>query len=472
MSKPALQKFTREIMENYFRAKTRELLNKEITAMQINFDIIKAGFDFQVKKTLLDARSTDYYAKYKDMWTEKVLRENYEVFIKAVKSKCGNNIIVDLSNPPPTFMVKGKGVTGVWYYEENDNVLLIAHNFKALRSHLSYASKAVGQDQPLGFRKEKASNDPKSTAINDVSNVDIGHMASYGKEELNTVLSNKLGNSIKALENSEFKDEPTTQQLVAGLNSFIKALSNIHLEYTASFRKDTTVADKLTTLKGNTTIGHFNFIMTIPQFWELNQIIINDREFQAYVNAEKLFDTIIQQESSPPLYKMLYDLLIGAFQGDRKGAKYTTNISGMLDIPTGISVKTSKLTRVPPTVLSPQLRSIDGKFFSVLKLQSLINAQLHDRIRANMGTGYSTDVLNYRTGRFAKSAKVTAINKIGTKLDTYFNYMKYPYATFAPGGRQYKGDRRDPEKLISKSIREIAIQMVQKQFLIRPIVGE
>jgi hypothetical protein len=228
MSKPALQKFTRDIMETYFRAKTRELLNMEITAMQINFDIIKAGFDFQIKKTLLDARSTDYYAKYKDMWTEDVLRENYKVFIKAIKSKCGNNIIVDLSNPPPNFMVKGKGVIGVWYYEEGDNVLLVAHNFKALRSHLSYASKAVGQDQPLGFRKEKASKDPNSKAINDISNVDIGHMASYGKEELNTVFSKKLGESIKALENSEFKDEPTTQQLIIGLNSFIKALSNIH----------------------------------------------------------------------------------------------------------------------------------------------------------------------------------------------------------------------------------------------------
>jgi hypothetical protein len=87
-----------------------------------------------------------------------------------------------------------------------------------------------------------------------------------------------------------------------------------------------------------------------------------------------------------------------------------------------------------------------------------------------MGTGYSTDVLNYRTGRFAKSAKVTAINKVGSNLNTYFDYMKYPYATFAPGGKQYKGDTRDPEKLISRSIREIAVQQVQKQFLIRPIV--
>ncbi len=87
-----------------------------------------------------------------------------------------------------------------------------------------------------------------------------------------------------------------------------------------------------------------------------------------------------------------------------------------------------------------------------------------------MGQGFSTERLNYRTGRFAKSAKVTAITPSDQLLTTYYTYMKYPYATFAPGGKQYRGDGRDPELLINMTIREIAIGLVSKQFKVVPKV--
>jgi hypothetical protein len=94
-------------------------------------------------------------------------------------------------------------------------------------------------------------------------------------------------------------------------------------------------------------------------------------------------------------------------------------------------------------------------------LHSLLNAQLQDVISANMGDGNSRNVLNYRTGRLASSAKVEKLSESRTGMITaFYSYMKNPYATFSEGGRQQYPKSRDPKLLISKSIREIAATQV------------
>jgi len=86
-----------------------------------------------------------------------------------------------------------------------------------------------------------------------------------------------------------------------------------------------------------------------------------------------------------------------------------------------------------------------------------INASLHDQIKKNMGTGSRQDVLNYRTGRFAQSARVERLSESRQGMITaFYSYMKNPYATFSRGGRQERPYTRDPKLLISKSIRELA----------------
>lgn len=86
----------------------------------------------------------------------------------------------------------------------------------------------------------------------------------------------------------------------------------------------------------------------------------------------------------------------------------------------------------------------------------LINNRLHDKIQENMGKGGSKQILNYRTGRFAKSAKVQnlydtpAKNAIGAQV----KYMRHPYGVFEPGGRLHKPGR-DPHRIFGRSIRQI-----------------
>lgn len=102
--------------------------------------------------------------------------------------------------------------------------------------------------------------------------------------------------------------------------------------------------------------------------------------------------------------------------------------------------------------------------YSLLSLQNLINSQLQDVVSANMGDGNSRNILNYRTGRLASSAKVESMSESRNGMITaFYSYMKNPYATFSDGGKQQNPQSRDPKLLISKSIREIAQQQVSNQ---------
>ena len=101
---------------------------------------------------------------------------------------------------------------------------------------------------------------------------------------------------------------------------------------------------------------------------------------------------------------------------------------------------------------------------NLISLQNLINRQLQDVISANMGDGSSRNVLNYRTGRLASSAKVEYMSESRAGMITaFYTYMKNPYATFSEGGRQQNPRSRDPKLLISKSIREIAETQVSNR---------
>lgn len=98
---------------------------------------------------------------------------------------------------------------------------------------------------------------------------------------------------------------------------------------------------------------------------------------------------------------------------------------------------------------------------SLVSLQSLINTHLQDVISANMGNGTRKDVLNYRTGRLAGSAKVERMSQSRAGMITaFYSYMQNPYATFSDGGAQQSPKSRDPKLLISTAIREIAATKV------------
>lgn len=103
-------------------------------------------------------------------------------------------------------------------------------------------------------------------------------------------------------------------------------------------------------------------------------------------------------------------------------------------------------------------------FRSLVNLQNLINANLAEAIKDNMGTGDSKDILNYRTGRLANSFKVTGVSQDREgALTAFFTYMKYPYATFSKGGLQEDPRSRDPILLGNNAIRDIAMNIIHER---------
>ncbi len=126
--------------------------------------------------------------------------------------------------------------------------------------------------------------------------------------------------------------------------------------------------------------------------------------------------------------------------------------------PNTSTISTKRKTVVVPTT---QLRATTGQFYSLASLQRLLDANLAQKIKENMGSGSRRDILNLRSGRFAESAKVERMSQSREGMITaFYTYMKNPYQTFEPGFRQGSPSSRNPKLLISKSIREIAATQV------------
>lgn len=118
-------------------------------------------------------------------------------------------------------------------------------------------------------------------------------------------------------------------------------------------------------------------------------------------------------------------------------------------------VKSRQALNRKPSSSLPDLRMLIG----------VLNQQLPRTVAKNM----EDPRLNYRTGRFASSVKVTDI--ITTKKgfpSVGYTYDKYPYQTFEPGYRQGSVER-DPRRLIDVSIREIAVQFAIGRFYTRRV---
>lgn len=100
-----------------------------------------------------------------------------------------------------------------------------------------------------------------------------------------------------------------------------------------------------------------------------------------------------------------------------------------------------------------------------LQLIVLINRDLPRVVAKNMGS----PALNYRTGRFASSVRVTDVVKTPKGFPSIgYTYDKDRYQTFEPGFAQGSVDR-DPRKLIDKSMREIAAQYAVGRFFTRRV---
>jgi len=114
-------------------------------------------------------------------------------------------------------------------------------------------------------------------------------------------------------------------------------------------------------------------------------------------------------------------------------------------------------------------RQFQGAKTSPLALIKTLNSQLPIKIAENMGS----PKLNYRTGRFANSAKVADIQRTKTGMMSIgYTYQTNPYQVFemGKGSDPWRTPERDPRRIIDESIRELMIQYTTERFTTRRVL--
>jgi len=130
----------------------------------------------------------------------------------------------------------------------------------------------------------------------------------------------------------------------------------------------------------------------------------------------------------------------------------------------GKKTNVNKVQQLPVDVASFTEQAVGG--LNLQNIMRIVNERLHDKIQQNMGKGKARR-LNYRTGRFARSAELKELKPTRTgALDTAITYMRRPYDIFLDDGGKapWKNGYRDPKKLIDKSIRQILREELRHEF--------
>jgi hypothetical protein len=132
------------------------------------------------------------------------------------------------------------------------------------------------------------------------------------------------------------------------------------------------------------------------------------------------------------------------------------------------SVQNNKKTKstAPRKKAPKKAKTIVPTSTNILSLAALINQKLPETIRKNM----NPPALENRTGRFANSVKIVEAAYTAQGYPSFgYTYQKDPYQVFEPslGNPRWSSQERDPKRLIDRSIREIAVQLMSGRFFTR-----
>jgi hypothetical protein len=335
-----------------------------------------------------------------------------------------------------------------------------------LNDHLR---KTFASNYDINLRKYTASDPINRFTIGDFINA--GHTAAYSESKQLIGINMPLAQERQFLLSSDPKAQ--------GIETSIADLY-LTADYAIEFNQNYTESAT------NLLNMQFSFVVTMPQKFNTSSLRTQEvSRIKDYIGktvlptiaeqAKKKFvggilqDTVLNSSASPTLIEYYTSWLTNTLQGKpavkvvKKSKSKATNaqavpISVIVKDPKKLKTKNKsggiKIARSSVPLATQMGSDLTG-------LQNLINQHLQNAISANMGDGTRRDILNYRTGRLASSAKVEYVSQSRAGMITaFYSYMKNPYATFSGGGQQQYPRSRDPKLLISKSIREIAATQV------------
>ena len=183
--------------------------------------------------------------------------------------------------------------------------------------------------------------------------------------------------------------------------------------------------------------------------------------FREFV-SDYLTEEIIKMKGSGSLEEKIEKVVMDNLTKGIKKAKITrktknvkTTSKGKVQV-TGTKTRSKAGIKDAGALKRAPKRKTKSTGFSQTKLYAALSARINSVVAKNMGE----PALEFRTGRFAGSVKITDVTATPQGFPSIgYTYQLYPYQTFEPGFQQGDPDR-DPRKLIDRSIREIAAQMV------------
>lgn len=280
-----------------------------------------------------------------------------------------------------------------------------------------------------------------STILKNISRAMESHPAFGSKRRGNTLYRRfGLGNEKQIAIESTLAYSSLAKLSSLG-QAYLKDLRTIHSKYRVRYSRKVWKDVK----------GRLAFIYVVPQDKDLN----NSLAYYEKKLVQELKASLVDLEGSPSFINLLLQLFDNVFFGKKlKKQSYVTKKDGSFSAKQELYSTSAKL-------------STGKTISSSLGLLSYINLYLHDQIKRNMGSGQNSDVLNYRTGRFAHSARVLSFSRTrDSAINITYTYMRYPYDVFLPGGKLYKPGR-DPRKIIGKSIRELVQRKVLEDVKVR-----
>jgi hypothetical protein len=289
------------------------------------------------------------------------------------------------------------------------------------------------------------------TDENGKTTTNIGHLSLEESSAATTPLEAKLKRLLDVVEST-----PIASALVSSKINQLHKYHNIGTSY--RFNRKNFDFKNLENILGSGVV-----LVTLQTSIKNNQLAILeksiDQELRSYFKNEKFHKKLLKLHGS----NTIPEDIAGAFKAILRGD--TTVVGSKHAAKAPKTTSSSLLNKASTSISKPSaIKSTTPTTVNLVNLQNFINKHLQSVISANMGDGRRKDILNYRTGRFAASAKVERMSQSRQGMITaFYSYMQNPYGTFSKGGKQSIPPSRDPKLLIAKSIREIAAEKVSNR---------
>lgn len=305
----------------------------------------------------------------------------------------------------------------------------------------------IRQDRLSTLRNKVVKLFPKVSKEDTEHLLEIGHMTGHGIAEV------RIQRALSELTSSmgRLKQEGADSVLNLIMSSYQHSNGKILKEF-HMYVEDEAIANN----KGQKLAGE-------------NKLLVEARKVLDEFLANNV-DWANQQGSDSAVDIAISELLRIAKQSGAKVNKNPSTRKSKSNTITDKAIIKSKTKPKPPVVIKDTpIEGIDipnsynNNWASLIEI---INRKLPEQVANNMGI----PGLIYRTGRFAHSTKVLAIEKTKEGYPSIvYDYQRDPYDVFdrVKGASPWNTPARDPRALVDKSVREIVQEMAIGRFYTR-----